>query len=97
MGTGVLRGLCGVTEEIWVVGRGQQSWSRDVPGKTHNPGGKAVGNPTVRWVQELWEFRLRRKKGSHGDPAVGRCPASAWTQFLEGTKVGHLPHVHHVK
>lgn len=37
--------------------------ARGVPGKPCYLGGKAVGNPTMMWVEKLWDFRLRRDKG----------------------------------
>lgn len=45
--------------------------ARDVLGETHYLGGKAVGNPTMMWFEELREFRLRRDKGCLWGPCTG--------------------------
>lgn len=57
-----LGGLCGVRgEETQVMEKRQQSQPAVCWGK-HYLGGKAVGNSTITWVEELWEFGPRSGK-----------------------------------
>lgn len=45
--------------------------ARGVLGETCYLGGKAVGNPTMTWVEELWEFGPRSGKGCWWGPCTG--------------------------
>lgn len=68
---GAGRAVRGHRRETWVVETGQQSQLEVCRRKPRYLGGKAVGNPTMTWVEELWEFRLRRDKGCLRGPCAG--------------------------
>lgn len=70
----MVRGLGGPggvsREETWLVEGGQQNRPEGAGG---NPlsWGQGGGKLTVRWFEELWEFRLRREKGCLWGPSTG--------------------------